>query len=141
MSLTTRIRFTEPIDPRVVWAKVLTMIDTPADYTWSNVPVGGNDIAWRNPLIYAEPHQGADIWAYVMYGPDGCRLVEDDDEVGYVPPAFIEVTLIGGWDSAGKHAMICDELAYWRVTNDSLHDVWTMDDTSNGWWPTESIRA
>ena len=112
MSLTTRIRFTEPVDPREVWNKVLTFIDPPGDYQWSNVPVGGNPIAWRNPLIYAEPHQGAKVWAYVMYGPDGCKLVEDDDDIG--PPAFVELSLTSDWSSEELQNEIVVEMSKWQ---------------------------
>lgn len=133
MSLTTRIRFTEPVDPREVWNKIMGLINTPDDYQWSHVPVGGNPIAWNSPLIYAEPGQGADVWVYVMYGPDGCRLVEDED-ANDPPPAFVEVTLIGDWSTVDIHAAVTDELARWRP-------IWTSDDYSEGWWPTESVNA
>lgn len=131
MSLTTRIRFTEPIDPRAVWDRVTSMIDTPADYTWSNVPIGGNFIAWLNPLIYAAPHQGAAVWAYVMYGQDGCKLVEDDDSENY-PPAFVELTLISDWSSSAVHDEIVDDMAVWG--NDLMGfkcletGLWVRDD-------------
>ena len=139
MGLTTRIRFTEPIDPRKVWARVLEQIKPPADYKWSYIPIGGNQIAWRNPLIYAESGQGALVWAYVMYGQDGCKLVEDDDTEDY-PPAFVEVSLISDWTQTGLHDSITEDLVTWG--NDAMGltclqtAVWTMDDHSNGWWPT-----
>lgn len=112
MSLKTRIRFTEPVDPREVWAKTLEMIEPPDDYTWSYVPVGGNPIAWRNPLIFAEPGQGARIWAYVMYGPDGCKLVEDEEDI--CPPAFVELSLISDWTGEDLHDEIVVAMSRWR---------------------------
>ncbi|MBV8347580.1 MAG: hypothetical protein JOZ49_08605 [Mycolicibacterium sp.] len=33
-TLTTRIRFTEPVDPRLVWAKMREVTDAPAGYAW-----------------------------------------------------------------------------------------------------------
>ena len=138
MSFTTRIRFTEPIDPRAVWARITPLVQAPADYKWSHVPIGGNLIAELNPLIYAAPHQGAAVWAYVMYGHDGCKLVEDDDTENY-PPAFVEASLISDWSSTELHDIITEDLVTWG--NDVMGftclqtGVWTSDDYSNGWWP------
>ncbi len=134
MSLTTRIRFTEPADPREVWAKVITLISAPDDYQWSHVPVGGNPIAWNNPIIYAEPDQGASVWAYVMYGKDGGMLIEDDDRHETTPHAYTEVTLISDWSTADVHTDIIGALAEGAM-------IWTSDDYSNGWWPTEVVNA
>ena len=128
MGLTTRIRFSAPTDPREVWQEILRHINPPADYQWSNVPVGGNQIAWRNPLIYAESGQGADIWAYVAYGPDGCRLVDEEDD----PPAFVEASLISDWSSVELHDKIIDALAdKWAWITEPL---WVRDDLSE-WEP------
>lgn len=135
MSMTTRIRFSDPVDPREAWARVLGQINPPADFKWSNVPVGGNEIAWLNPLIYAEPHQGAAVWAYVAYGHDGCKLVEDPDTEGY-PPAFVEVTLTSDWTSEDLHARITADLAAWQGL------VWSQCDVGpSGWWPTEAVAT
>ena len=112
MSLKTQVRFTHPVDPREVWTRVLELINPPVDYEWSRVPVGGNPIAWRNPLIFAESGQGADVWAYVMYGPDGCRLVEDEDDD--CPPAFVELSLISDWTSEELHEKIIVAMADWQ---------------------------
>lgn len=116
MSLTTRVRITEPVDPREVWAQVLELINPPADYKWSHVPTGGNEIAWLNPLIYAEPGQGADIWAYLAYGPEGSPLRADDE--CDPPAAYVEVSLISNWSSEDLHDEIVVALSklwstYW----------------------------
>lgn len=124
MSLKTRIRFVDPVDPREVWVRVLEILDPPAGYRWSNVPVGGNDIAWRNPLIYAESGQGAAVWAYVMYGPEGSLLRFDEEDDG--PDAYVEVSLISDWESVEYHAHIACALGAWIP-------VCQKDDIQNEW--------
>lgn len=116
MSLTTRVRFLEPVDPREVWSRVLEHIDPPVDYRWSHVPVGGNPIASCNPLIFAESGQGALAWVYVMYGPDGCRIVEDEDwqESDNIPPAFVELSIISSWESEVLHNEIVVKMSQWQ---------------------------
>ncbi len=124
VSLKTQLRFTEPVDPRDVWARATAIIDTPAEYEWGHVPVGGNPIAWRNPLIFAEPGQGASAWVYVKYGPDGCRIVEDDEDV--CPPAFVELSIVGDWTTEQEHDRLAKAFA----------DLSPMiRDDYRGWWP------
>jgi hypothetical protein len=109
MTLTTKVRFTEPIDPRKVWAQILQLINPPTDYQWSHIPSGGNPIAYRNPLIFAEPDQGSDAWAYVRYGQEGSRLARDDDDTG--PDGYAEATFIGSHTDRDRHQTYIAALA------------------------------
>ncbi len=98
MTLTTRIRFTEPVDPRHIWERVQAAIGAPDGYTWQRRPA--NDEIWgANPSFVADSEQGAGAWAMMFYGPEGSRLVDAWEEypVGTAPPpAYVEVTLING---------------------------------------------
>ena len=84
MTLTTRVRFTEPIDPRTVWNRVRELINAPENYRWTHHGAGSRPMHegdhWPlNPEFYAESAQGADAWARVEYGAEGSALVEEWD--------------------------------------------------------------
>lgn len=40
MSLTTRVRFLAPLDPRLIWAKVRELLDAPAEYRYTIIRRG-----------------------------------------------------------------------------------------------------
>jgi hypothetical protein len=120
MSLDTSIRFLEPVDPRMVWAIMRTMIEAPADSAWDRYAPNPDMTALfaPNPTWYAPGGQGAGAVAFMSYGAEGALLddreyhdPQDDWGPGQIPPpAYVEITLTNGnKDRHGEfaHQIIC----------------------------------
>lgn len=123
MSLTTTIRFLDPIDPRAVWSAMATIIEAPAGYWWHTT---GKDEWLRDiyrdiPTWFAEPGQGAKALASMHYGPEG-SLVDDTEwsDPGYhpnqvPPPAYVEIRLTNGIRE--RHDEFAGNLITWAKWN------------------------
>ena len=72
MTLTTRVRFTGPVDPRAVWDYARELINAPDNYAWHS-SVTSNP----NPSRLADPDQGADALIWMEYGHEGSLLIEE----------------------------------------------------------------
>ena len=131
MTFTTRIRFTEPVDPRAVWGKVAALVNAPDGYRWTHRGANDDVIHAPNPSLWADPDQGADAWARLYYGHEGSLLIEDDDGVR-CPPAYVEVALDTGIDEHGEYARLhhgyVRAITAWSsvpvVWRDDRHDAW-----------------
>lgn len=136
MTMTTRIRFTEPVDPRMVWMATRIAISAPVGYTWVHHAANSEPMHDPNPLWMADSGQGAGAWAIMRFGADGGRLVEewehspqyaDDypaDQRG--PNAYVELELING--NRECHAIyvhnICRQLASTIVEQNEYTGKW-----------------
>ena len=110
MTLTTKVRFLAPIDPRLVWAKVAELVNAPDDYRWCHRGANDDVIHAPNPSIWAEPEQGADAWARLYYGHEGSLLIEDDPPShipeALWPPAYVDLMLDTVRDDDGACVML-----------------------------------
>lgn len=112
MTMTTHIRFLDPIDPREVWEMAKVLVNAPKDfevkYKAANTPWWeGCKHVDLNAEIRAMPDQGADALIWLEYGPEGSLLRSDwDDEDGEDdrPPAYVELFLDTPYScSQGSH--------------------------------------
>jgi hypothetical protein len=84
MTLTTRVRFLAPVDPRLIWAEVRELLDAPADYQFQHNSPGGRPLyegdfwPW-NGEYYAQTDQGLTAHAHMEYGHEGAPLREEWD--------------------------------------------------------------
>lgn len=92
MGYEAHVRFTEPVDPRVVWEAVRTVVEAPNDYAWARYAPGGQ--MGTNGCWFAEPEQGAKALACMYYGAEGSPLddteyndPDDDWAPAQIPPA------------------------------------------------------
>lgn len=108
MGLDTRIRFTAPIDPRIVWHELCQTIDAPADYAWESYPP--NNGIWDEPYYLGIPHEGVYVLPLMIYGPEGSTLNDSDYDHDDIPEdqkppkGYAEVNLTSRYSSPGaKH--------------------------------------
>lgn len=118
MTMTTNVRFLDPIDPRNVWQYMLGLFvprELQDGFKYEHFSAGAvwfGDIVHDNSGYRAEPDQGAHALIDLEYGPEGSLLNDaiyaDDDGEILCPPAYVEV----GFDTP------------YSCSNPREHDQW-----------------
>ena len=124
MSMTTAVRFCEPIDPRQVWDTVRSVIDAPAGWQWRRYPPGSRGMG-PNAAWFAESGQGAAALAVMYYGAEGAALDDDDDlPPEQTPPVgYVDVHLING--DRNRHPDMLAALTRWTPVPVAIRDDYT----------------
>lgn len=102
MTVTSRVRFLAPYDPREIFDLASWVVNAPTPYRHRHWPA---DMIVPNPHISAEPEQGADAWVYVEYGAEGSLLLPwPMEEQESTPDAYAVLTYVtDGSVTEAKH--------------------------------------
>jgi hypothetical protein len=105
MGHTAAIRFTQPIDPRIVWEAARIAVNAPEGWTWHGLPPEVADWNARHgvcsQLRQSDPC-GATALVTMFYTPEGALLDDSDweDDPCRPPAAYIQVDLDTRWERA-----------------------------------------
>jgi hypothetical protein len=154
VSLTTRVRFLAPLDPRLIWAEVQRLLDAPENYRYSHNAPGGRPLYkgdyWpMNGEYYADTDQGLMAHAHMEYGHEGAPLREewdihpeyaDEYPIDKRPPvSYAELVLDTGYDdeynACDVHAGIVAELAQWSP----VPVIWQLEYTGE-WFDVSELQ-
>jgi hypothetical protein len=120
MTLTTHIRFLEPIDPRKVWKMACELVNAPKPFEVRKQrrgdPIFGS-LTYDNDGMRAVPDQGADALLWMEYGHEGSPLNDtyyDDPDEDYRPPAaYVELFLDTPYGAAVDHRPWIKVISEW----------------------------
>jgi len=137
MTLTTHVRFLDPIDPRDVWAMAQDMVGVPADYRFEYHRVGspmwpGSELTNTNSGYFAEPDQGAGALLALDYGEEGSLLI-DDPELEW-PPAYVELTFDTPYGAAVDHRPWITHCINWAAQR-GVRALWWEGECCQHWHP------
>lgn len=112
MTMTTRVRFLDPVDPRTVWERAALLVKAPENYRSEVRRQRDGDY-----LTIADPDQGAEALLLMYSGNDGGRLIRDVD--GYAddsPPAYVELCFNQPYSccDSNQHDSWVSSLWVWR---------------------------
>ena len=96
MTMTTHVRFLDPVDPRLVWEQAKRIVNAPEPFEVDHISAGQPSFegaGWinENAELRAHPGQGADALIWLEYGPEGSLLNDSEYEKDRPPAAFVEV--------------------------------------------------
>ena len=109
MTLTTHIRFVDPVDPRAVWDAAQEIVGVPNGYHWEVFPANQrrehSGLVFPNAEWSAPADQGANALMWMWYGHEGGRLLDDPEEpeIEPGPPAYVELCLDTPYGAAVDH--------------------------------------
>lgn len=125
MGYSRHVRFTEPVDPRVVWSAVLYVIGAGPDFETEKYapgraisePYGGSDGCWTGAQGTGGYHTDKVLAAPSMYyGADGGQLADiEDGPAGYVQVLFdvSHERVAAGQEAADKLGAAVKASSFW----------------------------
>lgn len=135
MTLTTHVRFLDPIDPRDVWAMAQAMVGVPEGFQFEYRRVGtpmweGSKLTYQNSGYAAPPGQGAGALLDLEYGEEG-SLMQDEQEED-VPPAYVELAFDTPYGSGVKHAPWIAHCINWAAEH-GVRALWWQGECCEEW--------
>lgn len=139
MTLTTHLRFLDPIDPRDVWEMAKALVNTPDGYEFeyrsANHPWWpGCKYVDLNASIHATPGQGADALIWLEYGPEGSLLRVDGEYEDETPPpdAYVELFLDTPYGAAVNHRPWIATVINWAAER-GVRALWWQGECCSKW--------
>lgn len=127
MTLDTRVRIHDPLDPRDVFAHARLLIGADASKRSD----------WSGNALRMLPGQGLPGLLYVYHGPDGGPLRSDGEPDA--PAGFVEASLDTAYGYRASNGATCGDLHAWFVTRlgewlDERGVKWSWYDESADEW-------
>lgn len=135
MTLTTHVRFLDPIDPRDVWAMAQEMVGVPDGFQFKHFSAGQvifGSLTYDNAGYRAMAGQGAGALIDLEYGPEG-SLMRDDPELTW-PEAYVELCFDTPYGAQVDHRPWIAQCITWAALR-SVRALWWQGECCEKWHP------